>query len=137
LIVLPAILSNCAYITGEAIKSPAPIPSAVSAVKNITPEDANILLVISSIFINIIDVRTPLEYAGGHIGNAINIDFNAADFKEKISKLDKNAGYLVYCRTGARSAAASNVMAELGFKDFFNMTGGISAWEAAGLPVVK
>ena len=91
----------------------------------------------SSFYTQFIDVRTPQEYAGGHIGNAINIDFNSADFKEKINKLDKKARYIVYCRTGVRSAAASEVMAKLGFMDIYNMAGGVSAWEAAGLPIAK
>jgi len=92
---------------------------------------------LNSLFTRFVDVRTPGEYAGGHIDNAINIDYNASDFKEIINELDKNNGYIVYCQGGGRSAAASKVMAELGFKHINNMTGGILAWEAAGLPVEK
>ena len=134
LISLSGIFSDCAYITGEAIAIPAPPPPVI---KDITPEEANSMTMFSSFYTQFIDVRTPQEYAGGHIGNAINIDFNSADFKEKINKLDKKARYIVYCRTGVRSAAASEVMAKLGFMDIYNMAGGVSAWEAAGLPIAK
>jgi rhodanese-related sulfurtransferase len=85
----------------------------------------------------ILDVRTPPEYADGHIEGAINIDYEAADFRDRVSKLDKVKTYLVYCRTGARSAAASDIMVGLGFKYIDNMTGGITDWQAAGFPVVQ
>jgi phage shock protein E len=136
-IIPPAALSGCYYITGEAITTPAPTPAAAKVIKNVTVEEAHQLLMLSSKWIHVIDVRTPEEYAGGHIGGAANINRNSADFKEMINKLDKNAAYLVYCSTGVRSAAASAIMEELGFKDIYNMTGGFSAWQAAGYPVVR
>ncbi len=85
----------------------------------------------------IIDVRSDTEYAGGHIRDAINIDFNSSSFKDEISQLDKDITYIVYCRTGLRSAAARMTMEEAGFKHVINMTGGISNWEKDELPVVK
>jgi phage shock protein E len=134
LAILLVICGGCAYITGEAIKIPTlPLP----AINNITPEEANNLTMLSSIFTQFIDVRTPEEYAGGHIFNAKNINYNAPDFKERINELDKSASYVVYCQTGMRSAAASQVMAELGFKHINNIIGGYGAWVAAGLPVSK
>jgi rhodanese-related sulfurtransferase len=132
--ILLVIFGGCEYITGEAVKIPTP---SLPAINNITPEEANDLTMVSSFFTQFIDVRTPQEYAGGHIFNAININYNAPDFKEKINELDKNARYIVYCQTGVRSAAASQVMAELGFKYINNMLGGYSDWVAAGLPVSK
>jgi len=85
----------------------------------------------------IIDVRTPQEYADGHIANAINIDLNSGSFDTDIIKLDKNKTYLVYCHTGNRSATASRKMVEAGFTDVTNMTGGITDWENAGYPTVQ
>jgi rhodanese-related sulfurtransferase len=135
-IIMPVVLSGCDYVTGEAITAPTPTPTAENAIKNVTPEEAHELFILSSRYpaFTYIDVRTPEEYSDGHIDNAINIDFNSADFKETINKLDKNAAYLVYCRSGVRSAAASAIMAELGFTDLYNMTGGFLAWQAAGYP---
>jgi len=82
-------------------------------------------------------VRTPSEYVQGYIKNAVNLDYNSPDFKALVNSLDKNKTYLVYCRTGVRSAAASQMMSELGFKDIYNMNGGITDWQAAGLPIEK
>jgi len=131
-ITLFTVFGGCAYITGEAIKMPTP---TLAAVKNINPQEANDLSMLSGYFVQWVDVRTPEEYGGGHIGNAVNINYYAPDFKEKIDQLDKTTRYIVYCRTGARSAAASKVMTDLGFKDIYNMLGGFSAWAEAGLPV--
>jgi rhodanese-related sulfurtransferase len=132
LILIFTVFGGCSYLTGEAIEIPTPSHTTIN---NITPEEANDMAMLSAYFTQFIDVRTPLEYAGGHIDTAININFNAPDFKEKINELDKNTRYIVYCQSGGRSAAASKVMAELGFISIYNMTGGFSAWVAAGLLV--
>ncbi len=81
----------------------------------------------------VIDVRTPAEYAAGHIAGAQNIDVEAADFATKIAPLDKGAAYLVYCRSGRRSAIAADQMASAGFKDVVD-GGGMDALVAAGAP---
>lgn len=85
----------------------------------------------------ILDVRTPLEYEQGHIEDAILIDFRSADFEEQLSKLDKDARYLVYCRSGNRSAKTCVRMNEMGFKTAINLGGGIIAWEREGKPVLR
>ena len=82
----------------------------------------------------ILDVRTPDEFRGGHIPKAINIDLYSADFRSEIGKLDKNKKYLVYCRSGVRSAQASEIMRELGFKNIFNLLQGFNQWVASGYP---
>jgi rhodanese-related sulfurtransferase len=87
--------------------------------------------------VTVIDVRTPEEYSAGHLENAVNIDFKAASFKEEISKLDKEKPYLVYCRTGGRSGQSVKIMEELGFKNIYDLKGGITAWQAEGKTVVK
>ena len=85
----------------------------------------------------IIDVRTPEEYDGGYIERAINIDYYSEDFRAQLETLDKDKSYLIYCRSGKRSAGARDVMAELGFREVYNISGGITEWEAQGLPVVR
>lgn len=103
---------------------------------NIPPADA--LKYIESAKPVVIDVRTPDEYAAGHLPQAaMLIDFKAADFREKVSALDRGAKYLIYCRSGHRNGLALGIMKELGFADARDIAGGISAWAAAGLPVVK
>ncbi|MDD5210334.1 MAG: rhodanese-like domain-containing protein [Elusimicrobiales bacterium] len=85
-----------------------------------------------------IDVRTPEEHAAGYIEKTdLVIDFKATDFKDKLSKLDRNVKYLIYCRSGHRSGLALAMMKDLGFAEYHDIEGGINAWTAAGLPVVK
>ena len=70
----------------------------------------------------VIDVRTPDEIAQtGAIENSINIDFKASDFKEKISALDKDKEYILFCKSGNRSGQASKIMAEMGFSNINNL----------------
>ena len=70
----------------------------------------------------VIDVRTPDEIAQtGAIENSINIDFKASDFKEKISVLDKDKEYILFCKSGNRSGQASKIMAEMGFSNINNL----------------
>ena len=85
----------------------------------------------------ILDVRTPEEYAAGHIEKSINLDYYSEIFKDDLSKLDKNKTYLIYCRSGRRSEGALDIMEELGFGEVYNMLGGILQWESAGLPTMK
>ena len=85
----------------------------------------------------IIDVRTLQEFAEGHIENATNIDFYSETFRDTLNTLDKNKTYLIYCKVGGRSRKALDIMAELNFREAYNMLGGIVQWQAEGLPTVK
>jgi len=85
----------------------------------------------------VLDVRTAKEFQAGHIPGAINIDVNAPDFPEKVTKLDKNKTYLVHCAAGVRSARACHKMSQLDFPKLYNLEGGFRAWEKAGNPVEK
>ena len=85
----------------------------------------------------ILDVRRNSEYQESHLADAINIDYYASDFADELDKLDKDKSYLVYCRSGNRSAGAARMMQELGFEKVYNMLGGISDWQNEGFPVVK
>ena len=86
----------------------------------------------------LLDVRTAEEYKIGHIGDAtLNIDYRSADFAEKISKLDKQKTYFVYCRTAKRSASAIEIMKQQGFKRLYDLEGGIVAWGKAAKPISK
>ena len=82
----------------------------------------------------VIDVRTPSEYAAGHIAGAQNISVEAADFASRIASLDKTAAYLVYCHSGRRSAIAADQMAAAGFNDIVD-AGGMADLVAAGARV--
>lgn len=77
----------------------------------------------------LLDVRTPEEFAEGNIKNSININVLDADFKEKIAKLDKTKTYLIYCRSGARSARAAQIFCDLNFKKVHNLAHGFMGWK--------
>lgn len=77
----------------------------------------------------VIDVRTPAEWQQGVIAGAdLFMDYNSPTFQQQLAKLDKSKTYIVYCRSGGRSAGASQVMVDSGFKNVINMQGGISSW---------
>jgi len=87
--------------------------------------------------VQLIDVRTPEEVAEGTIAGAINFDFRADDFTEKLKVLDKDKAVYVFCRSGGRSANAAAIMKELGFSEIYDLEGGITAWKADGKETVK
>ena len=85
----------------------------------------------------VLDVRTAGEYKEGFIGNATNI--SSTEISSKLGHLpaDKEAPILVYCLTGARSSRAAGILSKNGYTNVNNLSGGINAWKAAGLPVGK
>jgi len=84
----------------------------------------------------LIDVRTPAEFAAGHIEGALNIDFESGTFASDIQKLDKTKSYAVYCRSGNRSGQATALMAKDGFTSILNLSGGVIDWANAGQALV-
>jgi thioredoxin len=80
----------------------------------------------------IIDVRTPQEFAAGHIDNALNINWLGDDFVVNAEKLDKTKPVFVYCKTSNRSPQAATKLEELGFKTIYNLQGGLLKWDADG-----
>ena len=85
----------------------------------------------------LLDVRTPGEFAQGHLPGARNIDVSAPDFAARISALDPSVPYAVYCHSGNRSAVAVQAMTASGFHDVFHLAGGITAWQQARGEVVE
>jgi rhodanese-related sulfurtransferase len=83
----------------------------------------------------LLDVRSATEFSENRIKGALNIDVKAVDFKEKVEKLDKNGIYLAYCKGGVRSARAMNLMKEWGFREVYNLAGGLTGWQAEKLPL--
>jgi thioredoxin 1 len=85
----------------------------------------------------LIDVRTQDEYAQGHLANAKVIDINSSDFETRVSKLDKSKPVFVYCKAGSRSNKAANILSGLGFKEIYDLSGGITSWRAENKPIEK
>ena len=84
----------------------------------------------------IVDVRTPEEFASGHIEGALNIDFNSGNFANEITRLNPSENYAIYCRSGSRSGQAASIMHKAGFHDVSNLNGGVIDWTNNGLPLV-
>ncbi len=85
----------------------------------------------------LLDVRTVKEYKDGHLLNSINIDWNGDNFDAEVAKLDKTRPVFVYCYAGGRSSEAADAMRKSGFKQVYNLDGGIQDWRSAGLPETK
>jgi len=113
--------------------------AAGSAVKNVTVGKAQTLMkerAGKTDFV-ILDVRTPEEFAEGHLDGAVNLDVQARDFEKKLRVLDRKKSYLVYCRTGNRSRKATVAMEALGFRSIFHMNEGIVRWKQQSLPLTR
>lgn len=83
----------------------------------------------------VLDVRTPAEFAAGHLPGAVNADFRSPDFQAQAGTLARGKSYLVYCRTGHRSGLALPILQHLGFTGLYHLEGGITAWQRERLPL--
>lgn len=97
-----------------------------------TPDSTTVPLSLSTL----IDVRTPAEYAEGHLDGAVNIDVQGSDFADRIAQLPTDGSYIVYCRTGSRAGAAVDQMTELGFTDVTNAGSLADASTSTGIDIV-
>lgn len=97
--------------------------------KDISQEEFKAMLLTKKV--TIIDVRTPQEYSQGNIPNSININSNDPELEVKLSSLDKNEPYVLYCVSARRSAGVMKVMKEKGFKETYNLQGGYPAYAAS------
>ena len=86
----------------------------------------------------VLDVRTPGEYSEGHIEKAQLLDIYQRDaFNAGLEKLDRDVPVYVYCRSGARSGNAAQMMKQMGFKKVYNLQGGIISWSRSGQKIVQ
>lgn len=98
---------------------------------------AQFATVITQPGVHIIDVRTPQEFAGGHIQGAVNIPVQQPGFAERIAQLDPTGSYAVYCRSGNRSQGAVAQMKDAGITDIYELADGTVGWTAAGEPLAR
>ncbi|MGG3560989.1 rhodanese-like domain-containing protein [Neobacillus rhizosphaerae] len=92
--------------------------------KNISANEAKGMIDEGKVIV--LDVRTPEEYNSGHIPDAELVPLQVLDGMS--SELKKDKSYLIVCRSGNRSQQASEILAEKGFKDIYNMSGGMNSW---------
>lgn len=87
--------------------------------------------------VQLIDIRTPQEFASGHIQGAHNVDYYSATFSADIDTFAKNKPLYIYCRSGNRTSLASEQLLKMGYTQLFDLQSGIVGWKAANLPLVK
>ena len=107
--------------------------SQSDAIKVLTPTEFKEKLANQTI----IDIRTPQEYSQGHIEGAVNINYYDSNFIDQIAKYDKNQPIFIYCRSGNRTSPASKKIADFGFKQIYDLEGGILSWVKNNNEVIK
>lgn len=122
-------LAGCSSDQAAPATRPADAASAPVAMESTAGQEAAAEAVL-------IDVRTPEEFAAGHLEGAINIDVNSPDFATKIGELDPAGAYIVYCRSGNRSGQAMAQMQAAGFENVTNAGSVQQASADLGLAVV-
>ena len=109
--------------------------SSSASIETVSPEAAATVIAEESSEV-ILDIRTPQEFSEGIIDGAINIDFYEPTFAAELDALDKDAHYVVYCRSGNRSGQAMSTFEDLGFTNITEIDGGIVNWYNTGHDVV-
>lgn len=104
-----------------------------ASISLISPDDLNS----ANKDILLIDVRTPQEFASGHLENAVNMNYFDSDFMAQFKTLDKNKTVYLYCKSGRRSANAAEKLEDMGFVKIYDLDGGILNWQAKGLTLSK
>lgn len=132
-IVLPLLFT---FFIGCSDNSSTSTPTNASqSVRDLTVVEASQLIENNNAVV-VLDIRTPEEFAQGHIEGAVNIDYRQSDFANQLAQLDKNQPYLLHCHSGGRSTKALKVINELGFTNVAHMRAGIQGWRAADQPQV-
>ena len=132
-----AVVLSVAAATGVSSCSsdaPANSPTTQASGQHLAASDFSTALKVPGTIV--LDVRTPTEFASGHLPEALNIDIGAPDFATRLAELDKNASYAVYCKSGNRSGVAMEQMTAAGIRHAYDLAGGIGAWQDMGGPVV-
>lgn len=129
-------VSGCASDSGDGVSVTAGPTASAAPAAGATLDAADFAAALKSPDTAIIDVRTPAEFAEGHLPGAVNIDVQSPDFAGQVAGLDPSIPYAVYCRSGNRSQVAIDVMAQNGLTNVYHLGGGIGAWQQAGGEVV-
>ncbi len=126
---------TAAPAASSSVQGPAAPVAAPAAPERV--DAAKFAEVVASPGVTIVDVRTPEEFAQGHIEGAVNYNVEGPDFASQIAALDAAGTYAVYCRSGNRSQVAVSQMSGVGVNGIYELESGITGWESAGLPVVQ
>jgi len=135
-IVSAVALVGCQEKEDAAVTQGSVAPDSGSQSVDVSPAELAGLLA-SKLDVVVIDIRTPAEFAEGHIEGAINIDFQADGFAEAIAKVDTDAPTVFHCRGGGRSGQAEPLFEALPFQELYHLSSGSMGWSDAGNPMVK
>lgn len=145
-LILPTLLSvtmfaACGGSDGGTSEQSAPATAAetgvVSGFTLVSAQEAAATIADPPADLVILDVRTPDEFAEGHIEGAIMVDFYSEEFDAQLAGLDPDVPYVVYCQSGNRSGQTITKMEAIGFQSVDDIDGGVIAWADAGLPLVR
>lgn len=130
LLMLAVLVSSCAPAasgipSGDSSASPASETETTASYQQISPDEAKEMMDDDGAII--LDVRTPEEFAEGHIPGAVNLELGTFDQNAAVVIPDKDAILLVYCRSGNRSKTASDILVSMGYTKVFEF-GGIIDW---------
>ena len=130
-------LVSVGSLAAEEKKAPAAEKTAKATEKLVTPDEAEKLLK-ENPGVTVLDVRTPEEFAEGHIKGAVNADVNGDDFEKKVAALDQTKPVLIHCQAGGRSSRAIEEMGnKVKFPTIYHLKSGFKGWKAAEKPVTK
>ena len=142
-----AVLASCGSSTpsSEATTTPSasvvaqstPAESVEGSYELLSPAASDALLHDPPSGLVVLDVRTPEEFAAGHIAGAVELDLQGETFEADVAELDRTTPYFVYCQSGNRSGQAVAYLQAHGFSSIYELEGGIGAWQTAGLAVVE
>jgi rhodanese-related sulfurtransferase len=85
----------------------------------------------------VLDIRTPPEFAAGHIEGAVMLDYYSRDFVDRLKKLDRQQTYLIYCRSGNRTGKSLAILEKLGFSRVYHLETGLIGWMKKSYPLVR
>lgn len=85
----------------------------------------------------LVDVRTPDEHEAGHLSGSLLVPLDTIDRNAENVLTDKDKKLFVYCRTGRRSAEAVGKLRSMGYTNVYDVSGGITAWQASGYPIIS
>lgn len=111
--------------------------TATATIETVSPARAAEIIAEGRPGLVLLDVRTPEEFAAGHLANAANLDLYGPGFADALAALDRATPYVLYCRTDNRSAEVREMMRSLGFAEVHEIDGGIVAWAEEGRPLVR
>jgi rhodanese-related sulfurtransferase len=119
--------------TDNGISDPVDEVGTVNGYSDVSVKEAKEMIDSGEVFL--LDVRTVDEFETEHIEGAVNINVN--ELSSRLDEVPRDETILVYCRSGARSVTASNILIDAGYADVYNMLGGINEWKAEGYPYVN